>query len=98
MRGERFRVDQGLRVTAVTRTDHRVTVRVRQHGGAERCINFALADRDAARRAEDRLVAWHQSQRALTYVRRAGDGALLDDEEAFRLAYGDEPSDSTFDL
>jgi hypothetical protein len=86
---QRFRVHQHLTITALARNGASVTIRVTD-GNQERRIAFALDDLHTARQAEGQLSGWRANRQQLTYVRRGDDGVLLDEDQLFHEAYGDD--------
>jgi hypothetical protein len=78
-----FEIFQGLRVESVVETASTLLVHLRDRTGR---LNSVVYDfRESAERAlhRARLEAWQVTCTSLTYVRHAGEGALIDDEASF---------------
>lgn len=91
-RRDRFDVFQDLTIRGVERDASEVTAHVLDVSGAEHWIRFRFDDPGAADAHEATLLAWNVAHTRLTYVRSASRGLLVDDEELFRRAYGDDLS------
>ena len=91
-RRDRFDVFQDLTIRDVERVECEVTAHVLDTAGAEHWIRFRFDDAGAADAHEATLLAWSVARTRLTYVRADTRGLLVDDEELFRRAYGDDLS------
>jgi hypothetical protein len=91
-RHERFDVFQDLTINGVERVGCEVTARVLDNVLADHWIRFRFDEPAAADSHEATLLSWQVAGTRLTYVRAGHRGLLVDDEELFRRAYGDEPS------
>ena len=89
---DRFDLFQDLTINGVDRTGSEVTARVVDTAMAGHWIRFRFDETGAADAHEAALLAWQVASTRVTYVRAGKRGLLVDDEELFRRAYGDEPS------
>jgi hypothetical protein len=89
---DRFDVFQDLTINGVERSGCEVTARVLDTTQADHWIRFRFDEPAAADTHEATLLGWQVAGTRLTYVRTGSRGLLVDDEELFRRAYGDEPS------
>jgi hypothetical protein len=91
-RGNRFDLYQDLTINGVERDGTEVTARVLDTAMVDHWIRFRFEQPGAADAHEAALLAWQVAGTRLTYVRADKRGLLVDDEELFHRAYGDEPS------
>ena len=91
-RQERFDVFQDLTIRDVERVGCEVTAHVVDTAQSQHWIRFRFDDDGAADAHETTLLAWTVASTRLTYVRADARGFLVDDEELFRRAYGDDLS------
>lgn len=90
MATNRIDVFQSLTVAAVRHDHTRVHVDVLGRHGERDQVTFEFSE---ARVAADHcwtVRRWQERGTSLTYVRRGGEGVLLDDEEGFRRSLGDD--------
>jgi hypothetical protein len=87
MRVPRLQVHQHLTIAAVETRGCTVRVEVAIPDGTAHWISFRFDDEHAARAHATTMEHWRQDATPLSYVRGAGQGALVDDSELFRLAF-----------
>lgn len=87
--GERFDIYQRLTVETVHHEDGEVSVEVIGDDRQRHRITFYFDDPTLAVEQCMTLLHWRSEATSLTYVRGPQHGVLIDDAEAFRLAFGE---------
>jgi hypothetical protein len=87
MQVPRLQVHQHLTIAGVETRQCAVRVEVQVLDGTTHWISFRFDDEHAARSHAATMERWRDDATPLSYVRGAGQGALVDDSELFRLAF-----------
>jgi len=89
----RLRVYQHLTLDSVVHDDTRVAAAIVDREGQRHQVVFHFKEARIAADHAWSMRQWQEQGRALTYVQgQDGRGALIDDEAAFRRAFGESPS------
>jgi hypothetical protein len=83
---DRFAVFQDLVVRSVEHAPPLIRVSVADADGPCGTVTYSFVDEDDRRSSLAALNQWREDATPLTYVRGAGDGALVDDRRLLRRA------------
>lgn len=83
----RFHVQQDLTVGAIERRGSGLVVHVADRHGRRHWISFSFPSFAASIEHALTVERWRERATRLTYVRGAGDGVLVDEEELFWAAF-----------